>query len=125
VAESLETIAFGGPPVGFFKEDLTADLAGNAFETVSLGEQQTFLRGRYFDFRVARVAPGSTWHPEGHGPAATVAMCLRGSGELNGRTLQAGQTLLLPAALPADGTTFRAAVGKELTLLLSSPTPDA
>ena len=125
VTESLETMAFDGPPKGFFEGDLTSDVVGNAFETVALGAQQTFLRGRYFDLRVARVKPGDTMKPEGHGTTATVAMCLRGSGKLNGRSLRAGQTLLLPAALPADDTAFRAAAREELTLLLSSPTPEA
>jgi len=125
VTESLETMAFDGPPKGFFEGDLTSDVVGNVFETVALGEQRTFLRGRYFDLRVVRVGPGDTMKPEGHGTAATVVMCLRGSGELNGRPLRAGQTLLLPAALPADDVAFRAACGEELTLVLSSPTPEA
>jgi len=125
VAESLAAIAFGAPPSGFFEEDLSADVVGNVFDSVPPGEQKTFLRGRYFDLRVARVAAGTSWQPGGHGSAATVVMNLRGAGDVNGRSLEAGRTILLPAALPGKDAIFRAGADEELTLVLSSPTPDA
>jgi mannose-6-phosphate isomerase len=124
VKESLATIVFDAPPAGFFHGDMKTDLVGNAFACAPDGGEKTFLSGRYFDLRVARVKAGSEWQPSSHGQAATVVMCLRGSGALNGRALIAGQTLLLPAALPRTQATFRAA-DSELTLLLSSPTADA
>lgn len=124
VKESLATIAFDAPPAGFFQGDMKADLVGNAFEPAAAGGEKVFLSGRYFDLRVARVKAGGEWRPDSHGSTSTVVMCLRGSGTLNDRALTAGQTLLLPAALPGNQVTFRAA-DAELTLLLSSPTADA
>jgi mannose-6-phosphate isomerase len=125
VKESLATIAFDTHPAGFFRGDMKADLMGNAFEAALDGGEKEFLRGRYFDLRVAQMKTGSEWHPASHGSAATVVMCLSGAGALNGRALAAGQTLLLPAALPSAQATFRSAADNELTLLLSSPTADA
>ncbi len=124
VEKSLATIDFGSALTDFFEGDMKADLMGNAFESCPAGGEKEFLGGRYFNLRVARVKANGEWRPVTHGAAATVVMCLRGSGMLNDRALPAGQTLLLPAALPANRALFRAAV-EEMTLLLSSPTAEA
>jgi mannose-6-phosphate isomerase class I len=133
--QSLAVIHFGGPAPGFFQEDLSADRVAGAFAAVpgaagaspaGRGDAKltALLHGRYFNLRRLRLPPGQRWRFPAPAPAATVVMCLRGAGRLAARTLRAGDTLLLPAALSAAHAELSADRAGALELLLSSPTPE-
>lgn len=125
VRESLETIAFDGPAPGFFAGDMLADTVEGVVANLGPARHEFLLKGRYFDLHRITLEGGQRLMPQRDGAQPVVLMVVRGSGMLGNRAIAAGQTVLLPADLPALGAVMTANPGQPLVWLESSPTPEA
>ncbi|MCY3020292.1 MAG: class I mannose-6-phosphate isomerase [Planctomycetota bacterium] len=125
VAEALAVMRFGAPG-----DEFSGDMSRDTVVPLSARQgagvvTEHLLQGRYFDLHRYLLAPGAEMTVAACPAAPRVLMAIAGSGRLGEAPLKAGQTVLLPAALPL----LRAAADKSspgpLVLLASRPMPDA
>jgi hypothetical protein len=125
VKESLETIRFDAPAIGYFAGDMESDTVDGVLANLGPARHEFLLKGRYFDLQRTRLEPGHQFKPLRGVDAPTVLMFLRGAGTLNGQAVSAGQTVLLPADLGAQSGVFAATGSEPLVWIESTPTPEA
>ena len=126
VQESLKSTCFDGDFGDYFQGDMKTEVRSDAIGPV--------LQGRYFDLWVdevpmpcqTRIHPqtGTTLSQSPASPAAPrILMFLRGEGLLNGQSIKAGQTVLLPADVgPLE---LKVTHKQGLKWASSRPTPEA
>ena len=119
LAEALEAIRFTHPG-----DEFTCDLTTNTVAAPTGREQsgvasELLLDGRFFNLERHTLAPLSRLALPSLPEAPRVLMALAGSGMLGGRSLPAGQTVLLPASMPR--VELCAGPAESLTVLVSMP----
>jgi mannose-6-phosphate isomerase len=120
--EALKAIRFDQPGTEFSGDMFADTVTPRLIYRDDSAALEFLLEGRYFDLYRYTIAPRSTGVLPVNLDAPRVLMAISGSGALGGRPLGAGQTVLLPAALPELKVH---AGGDPLTLLLSSPKIEA
>jgi len=76
------------------------------------------FQGKYFDLKRFTLQAGASFELPSNPDAPRVMMCVAGHGKLAGRTLDEGQTVLVPACAPP----LLVESSAELVLLYSTPT---
>ena len=120
VKEALEAVRFGEPGCEF-----TGDMRANTVTPLKEHKDgplltQKMFQGKYFDLTRYTLQAGGTFELPANPDAPRVLMCVAGGGELAGRALENGQTVLVPACAPP--ISVKSTATNELVLLYSTPT---
>ena len=118
VKEALEAVRFGDPGCEF-----TGDMRANTVTPLAELKAgplltQKMFQGKYFDLTRFTLAAGASFELQANPDAPRIMMCVAGHGKLAGRTLDEGQTVLVPACAPP----LLVESSADLVLLYSTPT---
>ncbi len=119
LAEALDAIRFEPPWDGFYGDLRPDTVAPTAREDAGAALIEALLDGPHFDLVRVTVRKGGGFSLPARPSSARVLLAIAGSGRIHGEPLCAGQTLLLPAAMPAIEIAADAA--QDLIVLLSQP----
>jgi mannose-6-phosphate isomerase len=120
VKEALESIRFNEPGCEF-----TGDMRADTVKPISVKKLdgltvELIFKGKYFDLARHTIDSGGSEELPAMPDAPRVMMAVAGRGELAGRPISAGQTVLLPACVRPMHV--QAAGRDGLTLMISAPT---
>jgi len=125
IKDALAVIRFDQPGDEFsgdMREDKAAPLSHHRHAGVTT---EQLLQGKYFDLSRHTLTPGASMALEASPAAPRILMAISGRGELGRHAICAGQTVLLPAAVPELSVSAVKGAPGDLILLVSSPTAAA
>lgn len=121
VAEALDAIRFDEPGNEFQGNLRNETVAPKSRSMAATHRTEVLLKGRFFDLDRLTVFNEQTMELKANPAACRAVMVIAGTGMVNGIPINAGQTLLVPAALKSA----KFSADSELVLLVSTPTPES